>query len=60
MKNLPTAKRRAIAIAWMQDEITMNDAARMFGIEKHPRNVMGTLAVALRDAHRAGIIKARV
>ncbi|TXH55599.1 MAG: hypothetical protein E6Q97_08500 [Desulfurellales bacterium] len=59
MKNLPIKKRIEIAVMWMRDEITMNDAARMFGIDKHPRNVMGSLATALRDAHRDGIVKVK-
>lgn len=57
MKYVSKNKRMAIALGWLTGELSLSDAARMFGIKKNPENVLRRIPAALREAHRADIIR---
>lgn len=45
-----------LGIAWLQDEVTLTQIAKVLGM-KGPGNAVSRMAVCIREAYRLGMIK---
>ena len=53
-----TPEEIELALAWLQDEVTLTQVAYALGM-KGPGNAVSRMAVIIREAYRAGLIKVK-